>query len=59
MNMGVTELLIILAIIILLFGTKKLKSLGSDLGDTVKGFRQALGGAQTNTEPESNDKPSG
>ena len=36
------QLLIVLAIVIMIFGTKKLKSLGSDLGSAVKGFRQSV-----------------
>lgn len=42
MSFGVTELLIILAIVLLLFGPKRLKSLGSDLGSAIKGFRSAV-----------------
>lgn len=40
------QLLIILLIVVLLFGTKKLGSLGSDLGGAVKGFRKAMGDAE-------------
>lgn len=36
------SLLLILLIIISLFGTSKLKSLGSDLGEAIKNFRRAL-----------------
>lgn len=36
------QLLIILVIVVLLFGTKKLKGLGSDLGSAVKGFKKAV-----------------
>jgi sec-independent protein translocase protein TatA len=36
------HLLIILAIILLVFGTKKLKTLGSDLGAAVKGFKESM-----------------
>lgn len=43
MGFGVSELLLILVIVLLLFGTTKLKSLGSDLGSAIKGFRNALG----------------
>lgn len=43
------QLLIIFAIVILIFGTSKLKSLGSDLGGAVKGFKKAM---------DSDDKPS-
>ncbi|MBV1879262.1 MAG: twin-arginine translocase TatA/TatE family subunit [Pseudomonadales bacterium] len=42
MSFGVTELIIIAAIVLLLFGTSKLKSLGSDLGTAIKGFKSAM-----------------
>ncbi len=41
-GISIWQLLIILAIVIMIFGTKKLKSLGSDLGSAVKGFRQSV-----------------
>ena len=42
MGISIWQLLIVLAIVILLFGTKKLKSIGSDLGGAVKGFKNAV-----------------
>lgn len=39
---GIPELLIVLAIVLLIFGPKRLKSLGSDLGSAIKGFRKAV-----------------
>jgi TatA/E family protein of Tat protein translocase len=42
MKFGITELLIILAIVALLFGTKKLRTIGGDLGGAIKGFRKAM-----------------
>ncbi|MEJ2443654.1 MAG: twin-arginine translocase TatA/TatE family subunit [Exilibacterium sp.] len=36
------QLLIILAVILLLFGTRKLRGLGSDLGSAIKGFQKAM-----------------
>ncbi len=36
------QLLIILLIVVLIFGTKRLKTIGSDLGGAVKGFRKAM-----------------
>ena len=36
------KLLIFVAVIVLLFGTKKLRSLGSDLGASIKGFKKAM-----------------
>lgn len=41
-GLGVWELLIILAIVLLLFGPRRLKTLGSDLGTAIKGFRSAV-----------------
>jgi sec-independent protein translocase protein TatA len=42
MGIGMKELLIILAIALLVFGAKKLKTIGSDLGGAVKGFKKAM-----------------
>ncbi|MDP7592911.1 MAG: twin-arginine translocase TatA/TatE family subunit [Litorilituus sp.] len=41
-NIGIWQLLIIAVIVVLLFGTKKLRSLGGDLGSAVKGFKNAI-----------------
>ena len=41
-GISIWQLLIVLLIVVLLFGTKKLKGLGSDLGDAVKGFKKAV-----------------
>jgi len=41
-GLGMTELLVILAIVLLIFGPKRLKSIGSDLGSAIKGFRKAV-----------------
>ena len=42
MGIGIWKLLIILLIVIMLFGTRRLKSLGADLGDAIKGFRKSI-----------------
>lgn len=42
MGIGVTELLIILGIVLLIFGTKKLRNLGGDLGGAIKEFKDAV-----------------
>ena len=39
---SIWQLLIVLVIVVLLFGTKRLKSIGSDLGGAVKGFKKAV-----------------
>lgn len=41
-GISITQLLIILVIVVLIFGTKRLKSLGSDLGGALKSFRKAM-----------------
>ena len=41
-GISIWQLLIVLVIVILLFGTKKLKGLGTDLGSAVKGFKKAV-----------------
>ena len=50
-GISVWQLLIILVIIVLLFGTKRLGSLGSDLGSAIRGFRKAM-----QDEPKPEDK---
>lgn len=49
-NIGPLQLLIILLIVLAIFGTKKLSTLGSDLGKSVKGFRSAMKEAEETTE---------
>lgn len=43
-GISIWQLLIVLVIVLLLFGTKKLKGLGGDLGGAVKGFKKAMDG---------------
>jgi sec-independent protein translocase protein TatA len=45
-NIGPWQLLIILVIVLAIFGTKRLSTLGSDLGKSVKGFRSAMNEAE-------------
>lgn len=41
-SMGIKELVIILLVVLVIFGTKKLSSIGSDLGSAVRGFKKAM-----------------
>lgn len=41
-GIGIWQLLIILVIVALIFGTKRLKGIGGDLGGAIKGFKKAL-----------------
>lgn len=42
MGISIWQLLIILVIVLLLFGAKRLRNIGSDLGSAVKGFKNAM-----------------
>jgi sec-independent protein translocase protein TatA len=42
MGISIWQLLIILAIVLVLFGAKRLKNIGSDLGGAIKGFKKAV-----------------
>lgn len=55
-NIGPVQLLIVLLIVLAIFGTKKLRSLGSDLGGAVKGFRSAVADADKDEDDDSSGK---
>ena len=42
MGISPTQMLVVLAIVALLFGTSKLRNLGSDLGGAIRGFKQSM-----------------
>lgn len=46
MGIGWQQLLIILVIVLLIFGTKRLKNVGSDLGEAIKGFKKGMNDAE-------------
>lgn len=55
-GIGIWQLLIILAIVLLLFGTKRLRNLGGDLGGAIKGFKKAVADDDTkNLEKQTAD----
>ena len=58
-GISIWQLLIIAVIVVLLFGTNKLRTLGSDLGASVKGFKKAMGDENqkdtNNAEKTTND----
>ncbi|EJQ5590507.1 twin-arginine translocase subunit TatE [Escherichia coli] len=41
-EISITKLLVVAALVVLLFGTKKLRTLGGDLGAAIKGFKKAM-----------------
>jgi sec-independent protein translocase protein TatA len=53
-GISIWQLLIVALIVILLFGTKKLRSLGGDLGGAVKGFKNAMSSEEDKKALEDN-----
>jgi len=51
-GISVTQLLILLVIVMLVFGTKRLRNIGSDLGSAIKGFRKGVEEEPEEKEPE-------
>lgn len=50
MGIGMRELIIILLVVLVVFGTKKLRTIGSDLGGAVKGFKSAMKDGEAEAE---------
>lgn len=50
-GISIWQLLIVLAIVVMLFGTKRLKNIGSDLGDAIKGFKKSMGTDEQDKPP--------
>lgn len=53
------QLLIIFGIVILIFGTAKLKNIGGDLGGAIKGFRKAMNTDEDEEKPEDQSRSAG
>jgi sec-independent protein translocase protein TatA len=51
-GISIWQLLIVLVIVILLFGTKKLRSLGGDLGSAIKNFKQSMNEGEQEAEKD-------
>jgi len=56
-GISIWQLLIILLIVVMIFGTKRLKNIGSDLGGAVKGFKQSMSDDEEKHDPENLDAP--
>ena len=52
MGIGIWQLLIIFLIVLLLFGAKRLRNVGGDLGAAIKGFRSAVREGENETDTE-------
>ncbi len=55
-GISIWQLLIILVIVLLLFGTKRLRNLGGDLGNAIKGFRGAMREGDSEQKPGEENK---
>jgi sec-independent protein translocase protein TatA len=55
MGISVTKLLIVLGIAVVLFGTKRLRNAGSDIGAAIKNFRSAMKGGENGREEDEPD----
>ena len=55
-GISIWQLLIVLVIVLLLFGTKRLKNIGSDLGSAVKGFKGAMSEGEKEADKERLEK---
>ena len=70
-GISIWQLLIVLLIVVLIFGTKRIKNIGSDLGGAIKSFRKGLNeaesaesdlskiGEELNKDPEENEEEIG
>jgi sec-independent protein translocase protein TatA len=52
MGIGMKELLIVLLVVLLVFGAKKLRTIGSDLGSAVRGFKQSMSDGEEESRKE-------
>ncbi len=57
MGLSTTHLIIFLVIIVLIFGTKKLKNIGSDLGSAVKGFKDGVKDGDKSADAQAAPRP--
>ncbi|MBV9911392.1 MAG: twin-arginine translocase TatA/TatE family subunit [Sinobacteraceae bacterium] len=51
MGIGMRELVVILLVVLLVFGAKKLRTVGSDLGAAVRGFKKAMSDGENEDSP--------
>lgn len=62
-GISIWQLVIVLVIVLLIFGTKKFRNIGSDLGNAIRNFKQSMRGADADGEdtrpkpPKMEDKP--
>ena len=57
MRLGWMEILVLLAIVLLFFGPKRLPGLGSALGSAIRGFKKGISGAEDEEDPDKRMPP--
>lgn len=57
MGIGIKELLIVLVIVVVIFGTKRFRSMGGDIGEAIKGFRKAMKDEEKGSETKPDELP--
>ena len=57
--MSTTHIIILLVVVLLVFGTSKLKTIGSDLGSAVRGFKKAMGDGEDEQNRQLSDLTGG
>jgi sec-independent protein translocase protein TatA len=56
-GLSIWHWLIVLLVVVLIFGTKKLRNMGADLGGAVKGFKEGMKSSQTDAETPPAEPP--
>lgn len=56
-GLSIWHWLIVLLVVVLIFGTKKLRNIGQDLGGAVKGFKEGMKSSEESTPPSPADAP--
>ena len=56
-GLSIWHWLIVLLVVVLIFGTKKLRNIGQDLGGAVKGFKEGMKAGEPETPPEPGEPP--
>jgi sec-independent protein translocase protein TatA len=56
-GLSIWHWLIVLLVVVLIFGTKKLRNIGQDLGGAVKGFKEGVKGAEDAAAPKEGEAP--
>lgn len=56
-GLSIWHWLIVLLVVVLIFGTKKLRNIGQDLGGAVKGFKEGMKSPEGSEPPASGDNP--